>query len=1033
MNKKLNILHLEDNRNDAELIRETLAAGGIACDIVLVVNRADFTAALGREQFDLILADYNLPAFDGLSALKIASAKHCTVPFLFVTGTMGEEIAVESLKHGATDYVVKSHLGRLVPSVKRALQEKEECLARESADENVRKQQTELEIQNNLLQSAQIEIEESRNKYADLYNFAPVTYLTLDESGLILEVNTRGAELFGRELPRLVGRTLPDLIDAPSRDTVAAHLEAVFSSSAKKACVVRISGTAGHGIYVLMESLAARDRKGTRFCLSALTNITERILSEERAVLAIRDWQTTFDAIADPVCLIDAEGFIKQCNRSMSAFLRKSSSQIVGEQCWSVVYGVNGPLDASPLVQAGKTLQRESMELFMDGRWFNITVDPIIDSSSTASGFVHVMSDITERKSMEKGLRDSLDKFRSVAEQSLVGIYIVQDGVFKYVNRTFAALFGYSAEEVITTKSPRDLTVPEDWAIVEEHRRRRKEGMTLPGSYEIRGMGKDGGVIAIEIYESQAPFGGRTASIGAVLDVSQRNKAEQAVRDSEGKLQAITRTAPDAIILLDDAGKISYWNAAAEKMFGYRAGDVMGEDILFIMPERFRNAHALAFKRFTESGEGPKLGTTMEMAGLRRDGTEFPIELSLAGFLLNSKRHASGIIRDISERKKLEGQLLHAQKMEAIGTLAGGIAHDFNNILNVIIGYGSMVLDGMGADHPSRDRMREVLSAADRAANLTKRLLMFSRKSDIDIRPVKVNSIVTDMERFVSRILGEDIELTIKLEDRETIVIADVGQMEQVLMNLVTNARDAMPKGGSLTITTGSMEIDDDYIFVHGYGTPGKYASISVADTGIGMNTETVGKIFEPFYTTKGVGEGTGLGLSIAYGIVKHHKGFIQVYSEVGRGSLFKILLPQSDKPAGEQLVADISSPRGGTETILIAEDEASLRDLMRIILESFGYTVLVAEDGEEVVRMFLEHRDRVLLVILDLIMPKKSGKAAANEIQKIQPGVRTLFMSGYSEDMIKKQGAIEEGLVFIQKPISPKMLLTKVRELLDA
>lgn len=1034
MERKLRILHLEDSEIDAGLISEVIAQDGIECEISLVASREDFIAALEQDRFDVILSDYRLPGFDGMSALGIAAEKRPFVPFLFVSGEIREEVAVESLKQGATDYVKKDNLRRLVPCIRRALKEKEELIARRRAEDKLRQSRAERMAHNELLQAARIEIEESRNKYADLYNFAPVTYLTLDENGSIIEMNSRGAEMFGQDIHLLVGRSLTDLVEASSRAIVRAHLEAVFSSLEKKACVVKIADKAGRDIYALMESLAARERIGKRVCRTAMTDISERILSEERSVRAVRDWQTTFDAISDPVCLIDTEGVIRQCNRAMSAFLRKSAGQIVGGQYWRVVHGASGPLDACPLARAGKSLQRESLELVMNGGWMNITVDPVIGSGGTASGFVHVMSDITERKGLEDSLRDSLDKFRSVAEQSLVGIYIVQDGVFKYVNRTFAGIFGYTAGEVINARSPRDLTVPEDWAIVEEHRRRRIAGMALSSSYEIRGLKKDGGVAAIEVHESQALFEGRTADIGALLDISERKMAEEAMRESEGKLQAVTRTAPDAIILLTDAGKVSYWNPAAERIFGYSAGEVMGREMAFLIPERFQKAHEHAFKRFAETGEGPKLGSTVEMAGLRKDGTEFPLELSISGFLLNDKRHASGIIRDITDRKKLEGQLLHAQKMEAIGALAGGVAHDFNNILNVIIGYGSLVLDGMETDHPSRERMREVLAAADRAANLTRRLLMFSRKGTVDFRPVKVNDVVSAMEKFVSRIIGEDIELKVRLAAEDAVIFADAGQVEQVLMNLVANSRDAMKKGGSLTISTGTMEIDDDYIFVHGYGKAGKYASISVADTGVGMDAEMKKKIFEPFFTTKGVGEGTGLGLSIAYGIVKQHKGFIKVYSESGKGTLFQILLPLSDKSVGEQHAVEASpGPRGGSETILIAEDEAPLRELMRIILESFGYTVLAAEDGEEAVRMFLEHRDRIWLVILDLIMPKKSGKAAAAEIEKMRPGVRTLFMSGYSEDMINKQGALEEGLAFIQKPISPKVLLTKVRELLDA
>ena len=871
-------------------------------------------------------------------------------------------------------------------------------------------------------------LRKSKEHYQQVFSTAADAMFILDQAtGTVLDANCAASRLYGYTREEFLTLKNTDLSAEPDKTARAIKQKLKFAP-------VRFHRKKDGTVFPVEITASYFEQEGRRVSVVNIRDITERIAMEERERLASRKWQATFDAINDAVCLLDLNGTILQCNKAMADFFGKPATEITGATCWELLHGTPGPIEGCPVVRMKTTLQREKIELQVRGKWISITVDPIMGETGALSGAVHIMSDISERKSMEQGLRDSLDKFRSVAEQSLVGIYIIQDGVFKYVNRTFAELFGYTADELIKTRSPRDLTVPEDWAIVEKHVWRRSAGTFLPGSYEIRGLRKDGGIVMIEVYESQALFGGRTASIGALLDISQRKKAEQAVRDSESKLQAITRTAQDAIILLTDAGHISYWNPAAEKMFGYGAGEVMGKDPAFIIPERFREAYAHAFTRFAETGEGPKLGTTVEMAGLRKSGAEFPLELSIAGFLLNNRRHASGIIRDISERKKLERQLLHAQKMEAIGTLAGGIAHDFNNILNVIIGYGSMVLEGMGADDPSRDHMREILSAADRAANLTKRLLMFSRKDVVDFKYIHVSDIVSGMEKMLSRIIGEDIELRIRLADNEAIVFADAGQMEQVLMNLATNARDAMPTGGSLTISTGSMEIDDDYIFVHGYGIAGKYASISISDTGVGMNAETQKKIFDPFFTTKGVGEGTGLGLSIAYGIIKQHKGFIQVYSEAGRGTLFRILLPLSDRPSSEQwLVEDSSALRGGTETILLAEDEDSLRDLMRIILESFGYTVLAAADGEEAVRMFLENRDRVRLVILDLIMPKKSGKDAADEISRVQPGIRTLFMSGYSEDMMMKQGAIEERFVFIQKPVSPKTLLTKVRELLDA
>ena len=391
------------------------------------------------------------------------------------------------------------------------------------------------------------------------------------------------------------------------------------------------------------------------------------------------------------------------------------------------------------------------------------------------------------------------------------------------------------------------------------------------------------------------------------------------------------------------------------------------------------------------------------------------------------------VINDISEKAVLENQLLHAQKMEAIGTLAGGIAHDFNNILNVIIGYGTMALDRLGDDKLSKEQLNEVLAAADRAANLTKRLLIFSRKQVVEVKPVNVNELILGVEKMLSRIISEDIAFTMELASRKMIVMADAAQIEQVLMNLITNAKYAMPKGGKLTISTGIKEMDDTYIMAYGYGKAGTYALISVADTGSGMDAETQTKIFEPFFTTKGVGEGTGLGLSIVYGIIKQHNGYIKVYSEPGAGTEFKIFLPLIEAVIAKEMEVEAVAPgKGGTETILLAEDDASLRKLSRIVLESFGYTVITAEDGEDAIAKYKENRAKIQLVILDMIMPKKSGNEAYEEIKNIRPDIKALFVSGYTMDIIHQNELLDQGIDYILKPVSPRDLIKKVRETLD-
>ena len=389
--------------------------------------------------------------------------------------------------------------------------------------------------------------------------------------------------------------------------------------------------------------------------------------------------------------------------------------------------------------------------------------------------------------------------------------------------------------------------------------------------------------------------------------------------------------------------------------------------------------------------------------------------------------------QNISEQRKLQQQLLQAQKMEAVGQLAGGVAHDFNNILTAIMGYGSLLQMKINGDSCLNDYVKQILDGADRAAEVTKSLLAFSRKQIINPRPVDLNDVVRGIEKLLSRLIGEDIEITTTLSSKEVVSMVDTGQIEQVLMNLTTNARDAMPNGGRLFLQTEVVELDDISVQSYGYGEPGIYAVLSVSDTGIGINQEVKEKIFEPFFTTKETGKGTGLGLAMVYGIIKQHGGYINVYSEPSNGTTFKIYLP-AIQPKEDILHSSLDEtlPRRGTETILVAEDDEQLRQLSEMILTQNGYTVISAKDGEDAINKFIDHKNEIQLVIIDVIMPKKSGKEAYDGIKAVSPSIKVLFSSGYTGDRIDSYILGREDCSFINKPVSPKDLLKKVRELLD-
>jgi CheY-like chemotaxis protein len=370
--------------------------------------------------------------------------------------------------------------------------------------------------------------------------------------------------------------------------------------------------------------------------------------------------------------------------------------------------------------------------------------------------------------------------------------------------------------------------------------------------------------------------------------------------------------------------------------------------------------------------------------------------------------------------------------MEAVGQLAGGVAHDFNNILTAIIGYANLLLMKMPDRESGRAFVEQILSASERAAHLTHSLLAFSRKQIIDLRPVSLNEIISRVEKLLGRVIGEDIEFKTWLADADLPVLADSIQIEQVLMNLAANARDAMPDGGMLLIVTEPLELGEEFVRAHSYGKPGRYAYMAVTDTGVGMDEKTRNRIFEPFFTTKEVGKGTGLGLSMVYGIVKQHNGYITVDSEPGKGTTFKIYLPLVRPSAEEKNTKQPAAAARGTETVLLAEDDVAVRNLTRSVLEDFGYRVIEAADGEEAVRKFGENKGAVDLLVLDIIMPKKNGKEAYQEIRKIQPDIRALFTSGYTADIVHKKGILDTGLDFVLKPITPTEFLKKVREVLD-
>ncbi|OGW41905.1 MAG: hypothetical protein A2010_07315, partial [Nitrospirae bacterium GWD2_57_9] len=532
------------------------------------------------------------------------------------------------------------------------------------------------------------------------------------------------------------------------------------------------------------------------------------------------------------------------------------------------------------------------------------------------------------------------------------------------------------------------------------------------------------------------PEGRIAAGIEAVREITGRKKMEQALGESEKRYKLLVESITDYIytVKVENGRPVkTVHGPGCLSVTGYGPEEFIADSGLW-----YRIIHGEDRAAVVEQANRILSGqpvAPIEHRIIHKNGSirwirNAPVpRFDSAGRLIDY----DGLISNITALKQLEAQLRQAQKMEAVGQLAGGIAHDFNNILTAIIGYGNLLLMKMPEPGPLRSYVQQVLASAERAANLTQSLLTFSRTQIIDLKALDVNAVIARVERLLHRLIGEDIEFTTILHEAELPVLADSVQIEQVLMNLVTNARDAMPSGGKLSIETSVFEMGDEFQRTHAYGKAGTYALVMVSDTGTGMDEKTRIKIFEPFFTTKEVGKGTGLGLAMVYGIVKQHSGYINVYSEPGQGTTFKLYLPLTAGPDRRRSPSEFSADsQQGTETVLLAEDDEEVRRLTKTVLQDFGYSVIEAADGEEAVRKFLENREKVDLLVLDIIMPRKNGRETYLEIKAARPGIKALFTSGYTADVIHKKGILETGLDFVLKPISPTDFLNKVREVLD-
>jgi PAS domain S-box-containing protein len=881
-------------------------------------------------------------------------------------------------------------------------------------------------------------LRENEEKYSNLFHHSNDSIFIHDLEGRIIDVNRKTLELFGYERQDILSLNIQHL----NPPEVLEKSRAAFESIVRNGFVsFEIAFRKKNGeVFPAEVSSSLFEIGGEKVIQGIVRDVTEKKRSEERLRESEELYRTLAYTSPDGVTTTDLNGNITYASKRT---LELHGFEKPGEMIGKSAFDLFAPEDhdrarENTIITMQKGVVRDAVYTLLrkDGSRFigELNAALIRDARGRPKAFIATTRDITERKREEQRLRESEVKYRTLVEQSLQGVLIIQGYRVVFANPAMVEIIGYSVEELPTFSAEeiQSLIHPDDREFVWTRFKQRLEGKPVPQRYELRAMHKDGNFRWLEIFSTAIEFLEKPAIQATFIDITDRKQMESAIRESEEKFRTLAEQSPN-MIFINKKGAVVYVNDRCSEIMGYTKDEFYSPDFdytILIAPE-YGDLMRSNFERHMKGEDVGPIDYALVTKGERRlDGI-----LTSKLIAYQGETAILGIITDITERKMLEERLRQAQKMEAVGTLAGGIAHDFNNILVGITGYSDLLLAQLDEDSQARNDVLEIKKSADRAASLTKQLLAFGRRQMLQMKAINLNEVVTRMENMLVRLTEEDIELITRLESGLRSVKADKHQMELAIINLAINARDAMPGGGKLTISTENVLFDEESCKSVPDARPGEFVCLSVSDTGIGMDEGTKERVFEPFFSTKEFGKGTGLGLATVYGSIKQHNGWINVYSEPGAGSAYKIFLPVSEKESEtvEEKTEPLAKLRGKGDRILLVEDDESVRKFTARVLRKHGYTVKEAVSAEEGLDIFEREKGEFDLVFSDVVLPGRTGLQLAEDLLPRKPELRVILTSGYTEQKSQWRLIQEKGFHFIQKPYSINDLLVMVRDAIRA